>query len=158
MNNQKNRTIFVDGDACPVKEIIFQEAIFFQLPVMMIASFDHFTRQEVPENVQIKYVERGRDRVDFEILGMIQSEDCLVTQDYGLASLALEKGAYVFHHQGFEYEKQMIDEMLFQRYITGEERRKTKRQKKIGTLLAVDAKDFQPFFHQRLLSIIADES
>lgn len=153
MKKEQKKTIFIDGDACPVKEIIFQEAAFFGLPVRLITSFDHFTQQPFPANVQVQYVERGRDRVDFEILGMIQAGDCLVTQDYGLASLALEKGAYVYHHQGFAYEKQTINELLYQRYIMGEERKKTKRQKKIGALRVKETQDFQVFFHQQLIQI-----
>lgn len=157
MKKEQKITIFIDGDACPVKERIFQEAVFFKLPVVLVASFDHFSHQEFPDHVQVKYVERGRDRTDFEILGMIRANDVLVTQDYGLASLALEKGARVFHHQGFEYEKQTMDELLYQRYLMGEERRKNKRQKKVGTLFAIESKDFQTFFHEKLLQMTSDQ-
>ena len=60
-------------------------------------------------------MDRGNDAADFKIISLISSGDILVTQDYGLASLALTK-AIVIHHSGMVYSKMNIDRLLQQRY------------------------------------------
>ena len=69
----------------------------------------------VADHVETVYVERGADSADFKILSMISAGDIVVTQDYGLASLALAK-ATVIHHSGMVYTAMNIDQLLRQRY------------------------------------------
>ena len=44
--------------------------------------------------------------------------DIVVTQDYGVAAMALSKGAYAIHQSGKWYTNDNIDQMLMQRHIT----------------------------------------
>ena len=59
----------------------------------------------------------GHDSVDLLLLSHLQKQDILITQDYGLAALALGKGAYILHISGMEITSQNIDELLLRRYI-----------------------------------------
>ena len=43
--------------------------------------------------------------------------DIVVTQDYGVAALALGKGAYVIHQSGGLYTQDNIDQMLMERHL-----------------------------------------
>ena len=44
--------IIIDGDACPVKEIIIEEAMAVPIPVLIISSYSHYTYREFPDQVQ----------------------------------------------------------------------------------------------------------
>lgn len=44
----------------------------------------------------------------------MQKGDIVVTQDYGVAAMALGKGAYAIHQSGKWFTNDNIDEMLFQ--------------------------------------------
>ena len=52
--------------------------------------------------------------------------DIVVTQDYGLATILLNK-AIVLHHMGWRYRPEAMDQLLTQRYMGQVSRRKTGR-------------------------------
>ena len=41
----------------------------------------------------------------------------MVTQDYGVAAMALGKGAYAIHQSGRQYTDENIDRMLMERHL-----------------------------------------
>ncbi|KAB8138523.1 YaiI/YqxD family protein [Gracilibacillus oryzae] len=126
--------IYVDADACPVIDTIIKEAKDFHINVVLVKSYSHFSLQEYPENVKVSYVDSGADAADYKIVGMAKSNDLIVTQDYGLAALGLEKGCFVLHHIGFHYTKEKIDQMLDERHRKAKARKagfRTKGPKKL---------------------------
>ena len=52
-----------------------------------------------------------------------------MTQDYGLASLLLNKALHVIHHKGYEYTSQNIEQLLTQRHISAQVRQQGGRTK-----------------------------
>lgn len=46
-----------------------------------------------------------------------------ITQDYGIAAMALGKGAYAIHQSGKWYTNKNIDQMLMERHLNKKERR-----------------------------------
>lgn len=122
--------ILVDGDACPVIDTIVQLSERAGVSVFIFRSYDHFSYQVYPPHVQVKYMDGGRDAVDFALLREVSSTDIVVTQDYGLASLALNKAAYLLHHTGYQYTAEHMDELLAQRYHHQQLRQQTKRHHK----------------------------
>ena len=56
--------------------------------------------------------------VDFKLVNLCTRDDIVVTQDYGVAAMALSKGAYAIHQSGKWYTNDNIDQMLMQRHIT----------------------------------------
>lgn len=114
--------ILIDGDASPVKNDVIEIAGDFQLDVLIVTSVDHYTNQTYPSHVSFKYVDKGQDLADFKIVSLIQTGDVLVTQDYGLASLVLNK-ARVLHHTGWEYTEHNIDNLLASRYRSSQLRK-----------------------------------
>ncbi|WP_163539265.1 YaiI/YqxD family protein [Gracilibacillus sp. YIM 98692] len=126
--------IFVDADACPVVDIIVDEAKKYTIQVKLVRSYSHYSHQDYPSHVSISYVDNGADAVDYHIMGQAQRNDIVVTQDYGLAALALEKGCNVLHHAGFLYTEQKIDRMLQERHVKAKARKagfRTKGPKKL---------------------------
>ena len=143
--------IFIDGDGSPTKQETIQLAKKNDLPVVLVTSIDHFSKKPVADHVETVYVERGADSADFKILSMISAGDIVVTQDYGLASLALVK-ATVIHHSGMIYTDMNIDQLLRQRYESQQMRKAKMRTKGPKPFTAED----RHHFIQALDKIIQD--
>ena len=60
----------------------------------------------------------GADAVDFKLISLCEKGDLVVTQDYGVAAMALSKGAYAIHQSGKWYTNENIDLMLMERHIS----------------------------------------
>jgi len=142
--------VYVDADASPVKDIIIEEARLANVPVTLVASFAHYSNEVLPEGVQTVYVDAGSDAADYRIMKLTEKGDVIVTQDYGLASLALAKGCIVLHHKGFRYTNQNIDQLLESRYLSAKARKSGKRTKGPKPLSDEDRKKFRELFRQTL--------
>ncbi|UNK20065.1 YaiI/YqxD family protein [Paenibacillus sp. N3/727] len=106
--------IVVDGDACPVKKEIAETARAFNVPVLLVSSYDHLHREE--EGIQIIQVDRSDQSADLYIANHIARGDIVVTQDYGLAALALSKSCQVLSFRGRIFSDQDIDFLLDSRH------------------------------------------
>ncbi|MEK4299871.1 YaiI/YqxD family protein [Oceanobacillus sp. FSL W8-0428] len=142
--------VYVDADACPVKDIIIEEAGKKSVPVVLVTSISHFSLKEYPDWVETIYVDTGADAADYRIMKLAKKEDIVVTQDYGLASLALAKGCYVLHHKGFAYTNGNIDQLLQSRYLSAKERRSGKHSKGPKALTEEDRQKFSELFRNYL--------
>ena len=120
--------IIIDGDACPVKKEVIKLASKYNRQVLIVASFDHYTTEVYPAHVKVSYVERGNDAADYKVMSLAKVGDCLITQDYGLASLAPLIGRR-FSSFGKQYEKETIDFLLMQRYHHQQQRQADRRTK-----------------------------
>lgn len=87
--------ILIDGDACPVVDSIVRITAETGIFVYLFRTYSHFTVHDFPSHVEVKYIDGGRDAVDFMLLQHAKANDIVVTQDYGLASLVLEKVKHV---------------------------------------------------------------
>ncbi len=121
--------IFVDADASPVQKEVTQIASQFNIEVVLVKSFSHYSHNDQGPNVKIVYVDKGADMADFEIIRRAKKGDIIVTQDYGLASLCLGKGCIVVHHKGFQYTDHNIDRLLSSRHASAMARRGGHRTK-----------------------------
>lgn len=83
--------ILVDADACPVKEIIEKVAKQKNIEVVMYIDSSHILSSDYSKIVTIS---KGRDAVDLALINDSEKGDVIVTQDYGVASLALGRSAY----------------------------------------------------------------
>lgn len=118
----RSRTIVVDGDACPVKKEIAEVGRAFGVPVLMVSSYDHALKAE--EGVTVVQVDRGDQSADLYIANHISAGDVVLTQDYGLAALALGKRCSVLSFRGQEYDDSKMDFMLEGRHARAVERRR----------------------------------
>jgi uncharacterized protein YaiI (UPF0178 family) len=122
--------ILVDADACPVKDIILQIGKKYSLKIIMFIDTSHIYSDDYSEVIT---VDKGPDSVDFALANKIQRNDIVVTQDYGVAAMALSKNAYAIHQNGLIYNKDNIDKLLFERYLSQKVRKaggRTNNQKK----------------------------
>ena len=118
--------ILVDADACPVKQIIVCVAKKNQIPVTMLIDTSHKLNDGYS---QIITVDKAADSVDFALMVLLSKDDVVVTQDYGLAAMALGKGARVINQNGMIYTNDNIDRLLMERHIGGKVRRAGGRTK-----------------------------
>ena len=54
----------------------------------------------------------------------------MITQDYGVAALALGKGAFALHHSGRRFTDENIDGLLMERHLAARARRSGKHRPK----------------------------
>ena len=112
--------IFVDADACPVTRIVEYVAEEMHLPVCLLCDTNHVLNSDYSE---VKIIGAGADAVDFALINLCRAGDVVVTQDYGVAAMALGKGAYGIHQSGRWYTNENIDQLLMERHIAKEVRR-----------------------------------
>ena len=119
--------ILVDADACPVKEIIVEEAKNYGISVIMISDTCHIINDGYSACIT---VDKGRDSVDLALANKISAGDIAVTGDYALAALILAKNAYALSPNGLIYTNDNIDRLLFVRHVSREVRQKKKGRTK----------------------------
>jgi uncharacterized protein YaiI (UPF0178 family) len=140
-------TILVDADACPVKPIIIRLAKLRQIPVVMFIDTSHKLNDGYSLVIT---VDKAADSVDFALMGMLTKGDVVVTQDYGLAAMALGKGAHVIHQCGMVYTDENIEKLLMERHIGGKIRRGGGRTKGPAKRTKEDDAKFEAAFEKIL--------
>jgi len=63
------------------------------------------------------------DAVDYKLISLCHRGDIVVSQDYGVAAMALGKAAYAIHQSGRWYTDENIDRMLMERHLNKKARR-----------------------------------
>jgi len=112
--------ILVDADACPVKEIIVSAAKIRHLSVIMLIDTSHELNDGYSEIVT---VDKARDSVDFALIKRAKKGDVVVTQDFGVAAMALSVGAAPINQNGLVFTNDNIAGLLQERHISQKIRR-----------------------------------
>ncbi len=116
--------IFVDADACPVIDIVEDIATKYNIPVTLLCDTNHVLTSDYSEVI---VVGAGADAVDYKLISICHRGDIVVTQDYGVAAMALGKGAFAIHQSGKWYTNENIDQMLMERHLNKKARRAPSR-------------------------------
>ena len=119
--------IYVDADACPVTRIAERVAKEYAIPVVLLCDTNHVLNSDYSE---IRVIGAGADAVDIALINICQWGDVVVTQDYGVAALALGKGAKAIHQSGRWYTDENIDSLLMERHMAKVAHRKSKNHLK----------------------------
>ena len=115
--------IYIDADACPVKRIAEEIAKGLGVPVTLLCDTSHVLSSDFSE---IKVIGEGADAVDIALINLCRRGDIVVTQDYGVAALALGKGARAIHQSGKWFTDENIDGLLMDRHLAKKARRSGK--------------------------------
>ncbi len=108
--------IFVDADACPVKDEVFRVATRYGLRVLLVSN----SPLRVPRNPLFEsvVVARGQfDGADDWIIEQITDRDIAITGDIPLAARCLEKGARALDAKGRVYSPESIGDALASREL-----------------------------------------
>ncbi len=116
--------ILVDADACPVVRMVEEIAKENDISVILLCDTNHILQSNYSE---IKVIGAGADAVDFALINLCKKGDIVVTQDYGVAAMALGKGAYGIHQSGKWYTEDNMDRMLMERHLAKQARRASKK-------------------------------
>ena len=135
--------ILVDADACPVKSEIENIAKNYGISVCMFIDTSHILKSDYSEIIT---VDKASDSVDIALINHTDEGDVIVTQDYGVAAMALGKKAYAINQNGLIYTAENIDRLLFERHIGKKVRRSGGRTGTIKKRCADDDKRFRENF------------
>lgn len=116
--------IFVDADACPVKQEVYRVANRYGLCVTLVAN----ARMRIPNDrrIVLQVVADKFDAADDWIVDHVQADDIVVTADILLASRCLKKDARVMGPAGKPFTEDNIGdavatrELLAELRVTGE--------------------------------------
>ena len=119
--------IYIDADACPVTRIAETIAKRHGLPVVLLCDTNHVLSSDYST---VKVIGAGADAVDLALINLCRRGDVVITQDYGVAALALGKGALAIHKSGRWYTDENIDGLLMERHLAKKARRSGKHHLK----------------------------
>jgi hypothetical protein len=102
--------VFVDADACPVKQEVYRVAGRYRLEVTLVTN----SWMRVPNEswIALEVVKDGLDAADDWIVEHVQAHDIVVTADIPLASRCLKKGASVVGSTGKPFTEVNIGEAV----------------------------------------------
>lgn len=135
--------IWVDADACPVKNEIYRVAQRLAVPVSLVAN--QWMRTPEGELFSLEVVDEGLDLADDAIVEGAVAGDVVVTSDIPLAARCLEKGARVLAPTGRDFDEENIGEALASRELLASLRESGER---VGGPSAFTAKDRSRFLHR----------
>ena len=110
--------IFVDADACPVKQEVYRVASRFHLDVTLVSN----SWMRVPNErwIALEVVEDGFDAADDWIVEHVQPHDIVITADIPLANRCLKEGACVIGPTGKPFTEDNIGQALASRDLLSE--------------------------------------
>ncbi len=110
--------IFVDADACPVKQEVYRVAVRYRLDVILVAN----SWMRIPDErwITLEVVEDGFDAADDWIIEHVQPHDIVVTADIPLANRCLKAGASVIGPTGKPFTENNIGDAVATRDLLSE--------------------------------------
>jgi len=112
--------ILVDADACPVKEIILKLAKEQNINVLMFFDNSHVYEDGYSE---VFILDKGADSVDYFLINKLHPGDIVITQDYGVATMALSKKCFPINQNGLIFDDDNILSLLNNRAMNQKIRR-----------------------------------
>jgi uncharacterized protein YaiI (UPF0178 family) len=108
-------TVYVDADACPVKDEVYRVAARYGLPVVVASNRP--LRLPPEPGIRLEVVPGSFDAVDDWIAGVVVPGDVVVTGDIPLAARCLAGGARVLGPRGREFTEDAIGDALATRAL-----------------------------------------
>ncbi len=109
--------IYVDADACPVREEVYRVATRLNLTTFIVSNGSRPIRPPGLPNVHMIIVGAGADVADDWIADRITAADVCVTSDIPLASRCLAKGAHALTSMGKRWTQDNIGSALAGREV-----------------------------------------
>ena len=110
--------IFIDADACPVKDEVYRVAARYDLDVTLVAG--SWMRTPDAPRIELKVVGGGIDVADDWIVDHVETDDIVVTADIPLAARCLALGATVLGPGGQPFSDDNIGQALATRGLLSE--------------------------------------
>ena len=111
-------TLYVDADACPVKDECYKVAKRHGWPVIVVANAA--MRMPYDPGIRLEVVSDGFDAADDWIVERAGPGDIVVTSDIPLADRSLKKGAFALGNTGRPFTEENIGDALASRELAQE--------------------------------------
>lgn len=144
--------VYVDADACPVKDEIIEICQEYQVDMVFVSSYAH--QLTIPAPAKVVTVDSDKEAADLYVMNHIKVGDVCVTQDHALASILLPKRTVVLSPRGIEYDESKMEQMLDARFVSAKQRRMGKRTKGPKPF----SKDDRERFKRNFEKIIAEKA
>lgn len=105
--------ILIDADGCPVVDLTIRIAREQGIPVTLVCDTAHVLHKSGATTITVS---QGADAADYYLLNQVSAGDIVITQDYGLAAMALAKSAHALNQDGLLYTSDNIDALLQARH------------------------------------------
>jgi uncharacterized protein YaiI (UPF0178 family) len=132
--------IFVDADACPMKDEIYVVATRYGIRVAVVANAPLYVPSGM--GVQLILVGQDPDAADDWIAENVQAGDVVVTADVPLAARCLAAGARAIGSTGREFDADSIGGALAMRDLLAERREAGERTRGPAPISAKDRSRF----------------
>lgn len=106
--------IIIDADACPSIPKIEEIASNYSIECLIFCDYDHHLSSNYST---VNIIESGYQSVDMAIINEVKTNDIVITQDYGLATLVLSKKGYAINPNGMIYDNSNIDYLMNLRHV-----------------------------------------
>ncbi|MCP4715809.1 MAG: YaiI/YqxD family protein [Deltaproteobacteria bacterium] len=110
--------IYIDADACPVKQEVYRVARRYQLEITLVAN--SWMRVPHERGIALEVVGDGPDAADDWIVTHMQPHDIVITADIPLASRCLKQGAHVIGPTGKLFTENNIGQAVATRDLLAE--------------------------------------
>jgi len=110
--------IFVDADACPVKQEVYRVAARYRLGVTLVAN--SWMRAPAEDGIVLHVVGNGLDEADNWIVANVTLDDIVVTADILLASRCIKAGAHAIGTTGKAFSEDNIGDAVATRNLLAE--------------------------------------
>ena len=107
--------MYIDADACPVKNDVYAVAKRLNLIVYVVAN--QWMNMPNDPMIRLEVVDDGFDAADHWIVEQVRPHDVVVTDDILLAQRCIEKGAHVLTNRGVNRDASNIGEALAMREL-----------------------------------------
>lgn len=99
-------TVYIDADACPVKEEVYRVADRYKLKVLVVAN--QWMNIPVSHLIEMKVVKGNFDAADDWIVENSKANDIVITADILLADRCIKKSVRVIGTKGDEFTEDNI--------------------------------------------------
>ncbi len=107
--------IYIDADACPVKDEVYKVAERYQLSVIVVAN--QYINVPINPLISMQVVSGGFDAADDWIVEQSQAKDIVITADILLADRCVKKNVRVLGTKGEEFTEDNVGSAVASREL-----------------------------------------
>ena len=111
----QNGLIYLDADACPVKDLVYKVAARYEVPLLVVANARLSLPQDAALNAEMVVVPGSPDAADDWIAERATKGDLVLTADIPLAARVIGSGARCIDFRGGEFNPNRIGDALASR-------------------------------------------
>jgi uncharacterized protein YaiI (UPF0178 family) len=115
VSQPQRSVIYLDADACPVKEQVYRVAARYQVPVIVVANAPLRIPDQPGLSARLEVVAGHPDAADDLIAERATSRDVVLTADIPLAARVIANGVRCLDFRGGEYNPKRIGDAVASR-------------------------------------------